>query len=122
MSPHLQNSASATAPPSPPSADPAANATPPTFYGKLSIERYRRRAALYLTHRCPHCRGPHHHVWSLNAPAPTHRCPHCWKPRSPYRVVTPAYGYFIFPADTAENRRTLEEYAKVCKELGIDGT
>jgi len=90
------------------------------FLGKLSIVESvesARDAWLCLTHRCDHCRGPHHHTWGLEADLsapvhPTHRGAHCWRPNSPYEAPV---GYWIFPRACSENERVLLRFRELLR-------
>lgn len=79
----------------------------PLFFGMLSIVANRRGSWLCITHHCPHCRGPHNHTWTLNAPVPTHRVAHCWRLPSPFEVPI---GYWIFPKPCPENEQVLASF------------
>lgn len=97
-----------TGPPSEPTPGPA---DAPLFLGLLSIITGRRGSWLCITHRCPHCRGPHNHTWTLNAPTPTHRTAHCWRLPSPFEFPR---GYWVFPLmNSPDTERVLARYREL---------
>lgn len=98
-------------------ADPTAPPGWPVLLGALSLDLTRRGPVLTLSVRCDVCRCAHHHTWGfdpllpgLQHPAgPTHRVAHCHRASSPYR----ARGYYVYPADTTDNRVILARFAEL---------
>lgn len=95
---------------------------PPTLLGTLVLDVLRGRPRLTLTVHCPACRGLHHHGWGFDPgtpgqypDGPTHREPHCWRTSSPYRRPH-GRGYYVGPALSDENERTLRRYARLARE------